>query len=276
MELLHIFRNTPFGRETLLSSAYFCKTIKCSPVIYVPSSTQFLMYFERRIVQIDLDKSFLTDPATAKARAQEIICSEGLSVPLFLESGTVTASELPDVPVNFDFMCCPRSISDLSTKIGLGYIGPKVRSIVKAANFPVLLTGATFKKWDSIAVLFGGSDNSLRALQLALKVAARSGLPIDVFTQAGKQPKRYYEEIVHETDLAEIDFSKVRKWYFFEKGSMKENLYHVPHSALIVAGAFGHGIIKDVLFGSIIETVQTLMPNNLLLVGPHCLPKILP
>lgn len=276
MELLHIFRNTPFGRETLLSSSFFCKTVQCSPIIYIPLKTQFLMYFEREIVQIDLDKSFLTDSPTAQARAQDIVCSLGLPVPLFLEPVRVTAGELPDVPVNFDFMCCPRSISDLSTKIGLGYIGPKVRQIVKASSFPVLLTGPAYKKWDSITVLFGGSDNSLRALQLGLQLAGRSGLPVDVFTQAGKYSKKYFEEIIHASDLAEIDFSKVRKWYFFKKGRIQENLYHISHSALIVTSAFGHGIIKDLLLGSMVETVQTLMPNNLLLVGPNYAPKRLP
>ncbi len=269
MELLHIFRNTPFGRETLLSSAFFCKTVKCSPTIYIPSNTQFLMYFDREVVQVDLDKSYVADLETAQARAQDLVCSMGLPAPLFLEPGTSTSSELPDVPVNFDVMCCPRSISDLSTKIGLGYIGPKVRNIIKAAQFPVLLTGSTFKKWESIAVLFGGSDSSLRALQLGLQLALRSGLPVDVFTQADNHPKRYFEDIIHETDVADIDFSAVRKWYFFENGNLADNLYHVPHSSLIVAGAYGHGIIKDVLFGSIIETVQTMMPNNLLLVGPN-------
>jgi hypothetical protein len=57
--------------------------------------------------------------------------------PSFFDPKDFTASTLPDIPSNFDYMCCPRSIVDLSTKIGLGYIGPRVRRIVKHATFPV-------------------------------------------------------------------------------------------------------------------------------------------
>ena len=44
-KLLHIFRNTPFGRETFLQSLYFCKMINAYPVVYIPKSDKFLFYF---------------------------------------------------------------------------------------------------------------------------------------------------------------------------------------------------------------------------------------
>jgi hypothetical protein len=31
----------------------------------------------------------------------------------------------------------------------------------------------------------------------------------------------------------------VEKWHFFDRGTLEENLYAVPHNALIVLGAFG-------------------------------------
>ena len=62
--LLHVFRNTPLGRETLLQSLYFCKTLDVSLQVYVPQSTQFLIYFDHDAVQVDLDGSYLTSPAT--------------------------------------------------------------------------------------------------------------------------------------------------------------------------------------------------------------------
>ena len=34
--LLHVFRNTPFGRETLLLSAYSCQKLQLSLDIYLP------------------------------------------------------------------------------------------------------------------------------------------------------------------------------------------------------------------------------------------------
>jgi nucleotide-binding universal stress UspA family protein len=47
-------------------------------------------------------------------------------------------------------------------------------------------------------------------------------------------------------------------------------LYDVPHNSLIVIGAYGHGIIKDILFGSKMEQVQSAVTNNLLITGPNC------
>ena len=120
--LFHIFRNTPLGRETLLQSIYFCKKIKASPVIYIPEFTKFLMYFDNDVAQIDLDDSYLALPDTALKHATELVEQAELK-PGFFKPKHYTASTLPDIPTNFDFMCCPRSISDMSSKIGLGYIG---------------------------------------------------------------------------------------------------------------------------------------------------------
>jgi hypothetical protein len=53
--LLHIFRNTPFGRETLLQSAYFCHRTQLPLSIYLPESKSFLLYFDSEVVQVDLD-----------------------------------------------------------------------------------------------------------------------------------------------------------------------------------------------------------------------------
>ncbi|NIM16395.1 MAG: hypothetical protein GTO45_30750 [Candidatus Aminicenantes bacterium] len=31
---------------------------------------------------------------------------------------------------------------------------------------------------------------------------------------------------------------------------LQENLYDVPHDSLVVVGAYGHGLVKRVVFGS--------------------------
>ena len=54
-ELLHIFRNTPFGRETLMQSVFFCQQMDMPIDIYVPRESQFLMYFEHGVVTVDLE-----------------------------------------------------------------------------------------------------------------------------------------------------------------------------------------------------------------------------
>ena len=265
-QLLHIFRNTPFGRETILESAYFCKTIGVELVAYIPKTSKFLMYFDNDVVQVDLDGSFLFSPDTALEHAISIIRSAGLE-PLFFEPKDFTASTLPDIPTDFDYMCCPRSIVDLSSKIGLGYIGPRVRRIVQNAHFPVYIPNPVFKEWKSLAVLFGGSANAVKALRLGTKMADLSGYPMRVFTQLEEDSRSTYDEVIKEEGLEEA----VKNWTIFDKGSFAENLYEVPHDALVVLGAYGHGLIRQLAFGSKMELIQTVLPNSMLIVGPRCI-----
>lgn len=266
-KLFHIFRNTPLGRETLLQSLYFCKTVGCLPEIYIPESTRFLMYFENDVTQVDLDASYLTAPITSRQHADALVDESGLKAS-FLTPKNFTAHGLPDIPTNFDYMCCPRSISDLSSKIGLGHIGPRVRRIVQAARFPVLITSPVFKAWNSITVFFGGSQNALNSLRLGIRIARQSGKPLDMFTQVEKGDADRYRQLVADAGLIKDWERYGRQWNFFDKGKMEENLYTVHHDALLVLGAYGHGLIKDIMFGSKMERIQSTLPNNLLIAGP--------
>ncbi len=267
-QLFHIFRNTPLGRETLLQSLYFCRQIGATPVVYIPRHTKFLMYFDNDVVQVDLDESYLKDPDTARAHADDLLAEAGLPS-RFLQPKNYTASTLPDVPTNFDFMCCPRSISDLSSKIGLGYIGPRVRRIVTSARFPVLITSPVFKPWESIAVFFGGSANALNALKLGLRIHRQTGMPLRMFTQAENRHRADYEAIIRDDGLGEEWDQALTEWVFFDGGEFESNLYQVPHNALVVMGAYGHGLIRDLVFGSKMEKIQSTISNNFLVVGPH-------
>lgn len=268
IKLFHIFRNTPLGRETLLQSIYFCKKLDVSLIAYIPEFTKFLMYFENDVIQIDLDESYLTSPGTAIDHATELLEQGGIK-PRFLKPKNYTASTLPDIPTDFDFMCCPRSISDLSSKIGLGYIGPRVRRIVKSAHFPVLITSPVFKQWNSVSVFFGGSANAVKALRLGLRISRVSGMPLNMFTQVEGRKRDIYEKTIKEENLEEDVSRYVEKWHIFEKGKFEENLYEVPHDALVVLGAFGHGMIRDIVFGSKMEKIQSIISNNMLIVGPN-------
>ena len=267
-QLFHIFRNTPLGRETLLQSIYFCKKIGASLIIYMPEFTKFLMYFENDVVQIDLDDSYLTSPETALKHAKELL-DQGKIKARFLEPKNYTASTLPDISTNFDFMCCPRSISDLSSKIGLGYIGPRVRRIVNSARFPVLITSPVFKKWRSIAVFFGGSANAINALKLGFRISRASEMPLSVYTHMENASKESYEEIIKNENLEEEMDRYVTEWHMFERGKFEENIYDVPHDALVVLGAYGHGLIINIFFGSKMEKIQSTITNNLLIAGPN-------
>ena len=266
--LLHIFRNNPFGRETLLQSSYFCKKIGASIVIYIPKTTKFLMYFDNDVVQVDLDKSYLSSPESAVKHATELVEQAGMNA-LFFEPKHYTASTLPDIHTNFDYMCVPRSVSDMSSKIGLGYIGPRVRRIVKSARFPVLITSPVFKPWNSIVVFFGGSVNAVKALRLGFQVARASGMSMDVYTQTGKYCEEDCINVIKERNLEREKDLYINKWHFFEDNKFEDILYEVPHDSLVILGAYGHGVIKDILFGSKLEMIQSTISNNLLIAGPN-------
>ena len=227
------------------------------------------MYFSNDAVQVDLDHSYLTSPATAKKHAEELFNEIGVK-PMFYEPKNFTASSLPDISTNFDYLCCPRSVSDLSSKIGLGHIGPKVRRVIKYAIFPILITSPVFKPWKSISVFFGGSKNAVNALKLGLKIAMASGLPLDIYTALEKHKKSYYQELIKKEGLSEPVNQLSRQWYFYKQSDFDAMLYDVPHNSLIVLGAYGHGIIRDLLLGSKMEQIQSTVTNNLLITGPYC------
>jgi len=261
-KLLHIFRNTPFGRETFLQSLYFCNTIQASPVVYIPKSDKFLFYFSNDVIQVDLDSSYLTDPSTAEERARNLMADHGIKE-IFLTPKNYTASSLPDLPTHFDFLTCPRSVSDMSSKIGLGHIGPKVRRIIKHATFPILLTSPVFKPWKSITVLFGGSDNAVNALKLGLKLSLASGFPLDLYTLMEGRDQEFYRDNAKKQSFWEMAEPRIRKWHFWEKNQFDQMLYDIPHDAMLVMGAYGHGPLKDILFGSKLEQIQSTHPAQI-------------
>ncbi|WP_457551794.1 universal stress protein [Desulfobacula sp.] len=267
-KLLHVFRNTPFGRETFLQSLYFCKTINASPVVYIPKTDKFLMYFSNDAVQIDMDRSYLTSPETARSHAEELFNEMGLK-PMFYEPKNFTASSLPDIATNFDYLCFPRSVSERSSIIGLGHIGPKVRRMIRYAKFPILISSPVFKPWKSISVFFGGSSNALNAMKLGLKIAMSSGLPLDIYTVKEKRSKAYYEELIKKEGLEQPVSQFSNQWHFYNKSDFDTLLYEVPHNSLIVLGAYGHGLIKNLVLGNKMEHIQSTVTNNLLITGPY-------
>jgi nucleotide-binding universal stress UspA family protein len=265
-ELLHIFRNTPFGRETLMQSAFFCQQMDMPIDIYVPRESQFLMYFEHGVVTVDLDRSYLRSPESARDHVREIL--EGVEVRhSFFEPARFTAG-LPDLRSDYAFMSCPRSISDLSTKIGLGHIGSRVRAIVKQAPFPVLIPANSFKQWNHVVCFFGGSANAMIALRCAREISRRSATRLTIFTQLEGEMSTYAEQL-EQAGLAE-DLGEGRAdWLCFGEGDLRENLYSVDSAALVVAGAHGHGIARDLVFGSKLELIQSELPNPMVIVGPR-------
>ena len=268
--LLHVFRNNAFGRETFMQSLYFCKTLDFNLRVYIPRHSKFLMYFENEVTQVDLDQSYLTDPDTAQEHVEALANEAGVSVD-FMAPKDFTASTLPDVPTGFDCMCCPRSMSDMTSRIGLGYVGPKVRRIAVAAPFPVLVTSLCYKPWNSVAVFFGGSANAFKALSMGLSLSRRSGLPLDLFTiKEGSVNKETLDKLIQERGMTEAVEKGVHEWHVLDNPKMENSLYELPPDALTVIGAHGHGMLREALFGSKLEIIQSQIINNMMIVGPKC------
>ena len=270
MQMFHVFRNTPYGREALLHTAYFCKKMHITPVVYIPEYTKFLLYLENDVVQVDLDDSYLRFPGTAREHVNEIMAEMELDSHRFFVPKQFSSPSLPDMPVNFNFMSSPQTIADLSAKAGFGYIGPRIRRIFKAAVFPVLIPAPVFKPFKSIAVMFGGTMNTSNTLRLAVRLQRWSGMPVSLFTaEEGRRGKKYYEKQMAKDALTGLFAQTVSQWHIFPKKDFAESMYMIPHDALVVMGAYGHGVVRQLVMGSTLETIQSILPNNLLIVGPN-------
>ena len=267
-QLFHIYRNTPVGRETLLHSLYFCQQSGMELVVYVPREEQFLLYFKEEAVQVDLDSSYLTATETAVEHVHAL-AAQFTTDYRFFEPEAFTESMLPDIPTDFGMMCCPRSISDLSVKIGVGFIGGRVRKIISCAEFPVLLSSLVFRPWNSLAVFFGGSVNALRTVRLGLRLSRMTGMPMDIFTQAEDLVRKDYEEMLEVEGLLHDVKSHCRTWRVFVNGKIEENVYEVLPDALVILGTHGPGMLKGIMFGSFTETIQSTLVNPIVVVGPR-------
>ena len=263
--LLHIFRNTPFGRETLLQSAYFCRRLQLPLSIHLPETTRFLMYFDPEVVQVDLDASYLNDPPSAQRHIDEILSFYQLKYKL-VKPKSRSAQDLPDLPTRFSVMTCPRAMSDDTRKIALGHIGSKVRHIVQKAHFPIYLPAPVFKPWTRLCVLYGGSDNAAGALRLAIEINRRCEAPLHIYSQGDRAEleAQLLQQGFDGEQIAAFD------WRFLPEGDIAHQLFEIPHDALVLLGAYGKSGIRETLFGSTMEKVQSGLPNSLMIVGPKC------
>ena len=123
------------------------------------------------------------------------------------------------------------------------------------------------KRWDRVVCFFGGSANAMIALRCAREISSRSKAPLTIFTQVEGE-RNTYEHEFERAGFAEDLAERRVEWLCFEDGDLRENLYAVHSDALVVAGAHGHGVAKDLVFGSKLELIQTELPNPMVIVGP--------
>jgi hypothetical protein len=256
------------GRETLLQSIHFCKTLNICLRIYIPESNRFLMDCEcdNSTLPIDLDKSFLVSPETALAHAKELTQNEEAN-PSWIIPHNEDERNYPKIQDSFEFMCCPRCIREPLSKLSIGYIDSSVRRIINAAHFPVLIPSLVYRPWKRIAVFYGGSANALNAVKLGLQISRVSELPMDIFTQIEDGENENIQNTIDSRSLKMQIDEVINKWYQFNSGDFISNLFAVSHDALVVLGGFHSKKRRN--FSSKMEKIQSVLPNSLLAVGPN-------
>jgi hypothetical protein len=90
-----------------------------------------------------------------------------------------------------------------------------------------------------------------------------------IFTQT-EETKQFYEQELRYISVLKLVEAGDTEWLWFEAGDLRENLYAVLHDGLVVVGAYGHGVAKQLFFGSKMELIQTMRPNPMLIVEPGC------
>ncbi|MCK4660362.1 MAG: universal stress protein [Phycisphaerae bacterium] len=269
-QMFHVFRNSPLGRENLLQAAYFCgHQFGLSLAIRIPTHTRFLMRFESGEVTGTLDHSYVQYPETAQAHAEEIL--SGFKVKYsFYAPDELAGGGLPLIPVDWGIMSCPRVISEQTSRIGLGHIGPKVRGIAKHAPFPIFIPCLAYKPWNRVSIFFGGSRLGTIAVKEGIGIARLARVPFVVYTHLDGTTRQECEQALAEADLLSDVRAGDGSWQLFQSGVFEENLYVVPHDSLVVVGAAGHRLMAELIFGSKLETIQAILPNPLVVVGPNC------
>jgi len=131
----------------------------------------------------------------------------------------------------------------------------------------VLIPTSAYTEWKSLTVFFDASQHSVKAMKIGIDISKHSGFRLLIFTQAENSPRSHYKEILEKSELFEGIKNEEIEWRFFGKGEFAENLYEVPFDSLVITGAYGHGLIKELLFGSRMEEIHTILPNNMLIVG---------
>ena len=275
-QMFHVFRNSPLGRENLLQAGYFCeKQLGLDLAVYIPKTTRFLMRFSTGEVTGELDDSYVQYASTARAHVTEALNRVGVTYSFF-KPREMADTCLPEIPVDWAVMSCPRAISQHSSRIGLGHIGPKVRGIAKHAPFPVFIPAMAYKPWAGVSIFFGGSSVGCLAVQEGIAIARLARVPFTVFTQLDGTTREECERVLSEADVLDELNAADGTWHCFEDGTLEENLYAVPHDHLVVVGAAGHRLMTELIFGSKLEIIQTNLPQPLVVVGPHCRPRTLP
>lgn len=267
IQIFHVFRNNPLGKETLRQAADFAKRINGELNVYVPEHDRFMLYFDYEAVEVSLGKSYLYSIETAHAHMNPILDEMGVAAKL-VHVKTKTGSNLPDIETGFDIISLPKVMTEAKGKILPQAIGKGVRSLVNVSPAPAIIGPGRFAEWNNIHVFFGGSSHAIRALKWAVRIANLAQVPLYVSSLCeGKRKQSQYEQLLNTEGISSNSFAD---WKFYHDQSFIEMLNQISRDSLNVMGAYGHHSIRSTLFGSKTELVLRNTANVLMLVGARC------
>lgn len=268
LKVIHVYRNTPLGRETLIQAADFVKKINGELNIFLPEYDRILYYFENDATEIRLDESYLYFREQARSRMEKALKLIGVEAHI-VDVSTQTASNLPGLyATNYDVLSLPRVMVERQGQLHLPAVGAGVRQVVKNSAAPALIAPGRFHDWTDVQVLFGGSKYSMIALKWGLAISKNMGIPVRLISAvADSDEKQRYENTLAEEGIATTAFDD---WIFIESNSPVAVLNEIQRTSLIVMGAYGHGRIHSKLFGSKTELIMKNTASLIMLIGENC------
>ncbi len=214
--------------------------------------------FMPSVVAPPLDEArALLDELTAAARERlaefERECSaRGLSVSTEIKTG-----------IPGEIVCREAVAHDIVVMSRSGYeraqearIDPLVQSVIRGSLRPVLVAGHTFREIGHILVAYDGSIHAARALGVAAELGSREGVRTTLVNIAQSQESGLETLIQAEGYLYHHDVAPQKKVVIGSKPSdLICELVVSTGADLLVMGAYGHGPIREMIFGSTTERV---------------------
>lgn len=132
------------------------------------------------------------------------------------------------------------------------HIGSMMERVVRATDRPCLVTSRAFKPITKVAVCFDGGASSRRALQYLATHLEFRNLELHLLTVAERHDEDEAADHLSEAE-AILDAAEITATYQLLNGVVESEIASYVEDAdinLLVAGAYGHSRIRDLLIGS--------------------------
>lgn len=132
------------------------------------------------------------------------------------------------------------------------HLGSMLERVVRAADRPCLVTSRAFKPIETIAIAYDGGASSQHALQFLATHEQFRALEMHVLTVVEGSHEDEAAERLAEAE-ALLEATNLKATYQLLNGEVESvvaNYIEANHIDLLVAGAYGHSRIRDLLIGS--------------------------